>query len=113
MIFRGKIQKVLPIQTGTSKNSGNEWRKVEFIVEEIAEYPDILCIAALNDKVDELMTVNVGDIVEVDFRCRCNEYNGRVYNSLSLYRITKEQATAPQYDTAPDVPSPEYNDLPY
>lgn len=98
MKLKGKIQRLLPMQQGTSKN-GNPWQKVEFIVEESGEtYPDILCITAFNDKVGELTGINPGDEVEVEFNCRVNEYNGRVYNSLSMYKIEKssaQQAPAP------------------
>ena len=100
MILKGKIQRILPMQSGTSKNNGKEWQKVEFIVEENKEsYPDIVCITAFNDKVSELVGYNAGDEVEVDFSCRCNEYNGRVYNSLNLFKIEKvgvPQQQAPQ-----------------
>ena len=99
MKLKGKIQRILPIQQGTSV-AGNQWQKVEFIVEETgSEHPDILCISAMNDRVQELLGFNNGDEVEVDISCRCNEYNGRVYNSLNLFKIEKtgvQQAPAPQ-----------------
>lgn len=82
------------MQSGTSK-AGNEWQKVEFIVEESGEaYPDTLCITAFNEKVGELAGINPGDEVEVEFNCRVNEYNGRAYNSLSMFKI--EKAATPQ-----------------
>lgn len=96
MNFTGKITKMLPIQRGTSKASGKEWQKVEFVIEEnVEQYPDSLCIAAFNDKVEELVGINVGDIVNVEYNGRCNEYNGRVYNSLNLYKIEKVGAPQP------------------
>lgn len=101
MILKGKIQRILPLQSGTSQK-GNQWQKVEFIVEETGtDHPDVLCISAMNDHVEELMGINQGDAVEVYFSCRCNEYNGRVYNSLTLFKITKIGA-APQ----PQAPQP-------
>lgn len=89
MILEGTIQRILPMQQGTSQK-GNEWQKVDFVVEESgSQHPDIVCVSAMNDHVQELLGLNVGDYVEVDFRCRCNEYNGRVYNSLTLFNIKK------------------------
>lgn len=101
MKLKGKIQRILPMQSGVSKNNGKEWQKVEFVVEESdKQHPDTLCICAFNDKVTELVGINQGDEVEVEFDCRVNEYNGRVYNSLMLYKIEKvgtpQQATQPQ-----------------
>lgn len=96
MKLKGKIQRILPMQSGTSK-AGNEWQKVEFIVEETGtEHPDIICISAMNDHVQELLGLNAGDEVAVSFSCRCNEYNGRVYNSLNLFKIEKQVAPLPQ-----------------
>lgn len=110
MKFKGKITNILPMQSGTGKASGKEWQKVEFVVEEGAQqYPDSVCIAAFNDKVEELVGVNVGDTVEVDFNCRCNEYNGRVYNSLNLHKIEKAGGQQPAQQPAPQ-PSHERQD---
>lgn len=106
MKFTGKITKILPIQRGTGKTSGKEWQKVEFVIEENAEqYPDSLCIAAFNDKVEELVGINVGDLVDVEYNGRCNEYNGRVYNSLNLYKI--EKVGAPQQQAPQPMPQPQ------
>lgn len=92
------------MQSGVSKQ-GNEWQKVDFIVEEADKpYPDIVCISAMNDHVQELLGFSSGDLVEVDFRCRCNDFNGRVYNSLTLFKVTK--AGAPQQAPQP-IPQPQ------
>lgn len=97
MKLKGKIQRMLPMQSGVSKNNGKEWQKVEFVVEESGKtHPDTLCICAFNDKVTELVGINQGDEVEVEFDCRVNEYNGRVFNSLMLYRIEKVGVPQPQ-----------------
>jgi|TARA_R100000664_G_C2756634_1_gene144577 hypothetical protein len=37
---------------------------------------------------------NVGDNVEVEFNIRGKEYNGKVYNSLSHWRIEKEKGAS-------------------
>lgn len=104
MKLKCKIQRILPMQQGTSK-AGNNWQKVEFVVEETgSEHPDIICISAMNDHVQELLGFNNGDEVEVDFSCRCNEYNGRVYNSLNLFKI--EKVGAPQQAPQP-MPQPQ------
>jgi hypothetical protein len=117
MVLRGKIQRILPMQQGTSK-AGNQWQKVEFIIEEIdTEYPDILCVSAMNDHVPELLGLNAGDLVEVELKCRVNEYNGRVYNSISLFKIVKakpqqvvEQQVMPQQGYAPAQQPPTRNE---
>lgn len=108
MKLKGKIQRILPMQRGTSQK-GNEWQKVEFIVEETdTAYPDIICISAMNDHVQELLGFNQGDLVEVDITCRCNEYKGKVYNSISLFSITKAEAT----QQAPAQPQPQSSQAP-
>ena len=105
MKLKGKIQRILPMQQGTSK-AGNNWQKVEFVIEEVgSEHPDIVCVSAMNDHVQELLGLNVGDTVDVDFSCRCNEYNGRVYNSISLFKI--EKVGVPQPQAPQPMPQPQ------
>ena len=116
MKLKGTIQRILPMQSGTSK-AGNEWQKVEFVVEEVnAPHPDIVCISAMNDHVQELLGFNAGDIVEVEFSCRCNDYNNRVYNSISLFKITKDGISAPVQPQQQPIPLQEKeqgDDLPF
>lgn len=84
----------MPTQTGTSQ-SGKAWQKREFIIEEnVGNYPNSLVITAFGDRVEKLNTLRVGDCVTARFDTQAREYNGRVFNNITLYDITQPQAQA-------------------
>ena len=99
----------MPTQTGTSQ-SGKAWQKREFIIEEtVGNYPNSLVITAFGDRVEKLNTLRVGDCVTARFDTQAREYNGRVFNNITLYDITKPQAQAQQqaYIGAPQQVMPQ------
>lgn len=84
----------MPTQTGTSQ-SGKAWQKREFIIEEtVGNYPNSLVITAFGDRVEKLNTLRVGDYVTARFDTQAREYNGRVFNNITLYDITQPQTQA-------------------
>jgi len=57
------------------------------------------------EHVDNFIEYNkIGDEVEVEFSIRGNEYNGRVYNSLSHWRCDKVEQAAPVADDGSGLP---------
>lgn len=94
MEITGVVKSVMPTQTGTSQ-SGKAWQKREFIIEEnVGNYPNSLVITAFGDRVEKLNTLRVGDYVTARFDTQAREYNGRVFNNITLYDITQPQAQA-------------------
>ena len=82
----------MPTQNGTSQ-SGKAWQKREFIIEEnVGNYPNSMVITAFGDRVEKLNTLRVGDCVTARFDTQAREYNGRVFNNITLYDITQPQA---------------------
>ena len=94
MEITGVVKSVMPTQTGTSQ-SGKAWQKREFIIEEtVGNYPNSLVITAFGDRVEKLNTLRVGDYVTARFDTQVREYNGRVFNNITLYDIAQPQAQA-------------------
>lgn len=94
MEITGVLKSVMPTQTGTSQ-SGKAWQKREFIIEEtVGNYPNSMVITAFGDMVEKLNTLRVGDYVTARFDTQAREYNGRVFNNITLYDITQPQAQA-------------------
>lgn len=90
----------MPTQTGTSQ-SGKAWQKRELIIEEtVGNYPNSMVITAFGDRVEKLNTLRVGDYVTARFDTQAREYNGRVFNNITLYDITQPQAQAQQMQQA-------------
>lgn len=90
----------MPTQTGTSQ-SGKAWQKREFIIEEtVGNYPNSMVITAFGDRVEKLNTLRVGDYVTARFDAQAREYNGRVFNNITLYDIAQPQAQVMQQPQA-------------
>lgn len=98
IIFKGKVKSETPEQSGTSA-AGKEWVKKDFVLEETeGEYPNSLAVTNFNNKV----SINVGDSGEFYINSRVNEYNGKVYNSLNLWRVEKT-AIQPEPNPSPSI----------
>lgn len=113
MNFTGKIKQISPLVSGTS-NSGKEWSKQSIWVEEIdKEYPNSMVFEAFNKPLDGFA---VGMIVNIEFNAKGSEYNGKLYNSLSIWKIEKafsEMRAETQPANREEQPEEGYNDLPF
>lgn len=70
MKLQGRIMKVLPVQTGTSKQ-GNQWKKQDFILEYVhGEYPKQLYLSTLDENVCGKLAVGQEVEANVDFTVR-------------------------------------------
>lgn len=82
MIRKVNVCSVGQIQSGTSQQTGNQWRKQEFVVEWYESPSDTqsqkIVLSVMNDNIDKLK-VQIGDKMEVQFDLRYREYKGRYY----------------------------------
>lgn len=124
MEFEGRIQKVLPVRSGTSQRG--EWKALPFVFEyfehETDRYSDSVVLETFDTKVIE--NLKEGMKVKCGFSHRIREYEGKVYNELRLYKIESVRNThqpspqprqAPFYaQTAPEnTNGEEVDDLPF
>ena len=89
-----KIKEILPLQQGTSER-GN-WQSQEVIVEENAnvQYPNQLLLRFRGDKIQQLIGLKAGDVVEVMYASTVRAYNtkdGRkIYNTeINCWSVKK------------------------
>jgi sporulation protein YlmC with PRC-barrel domain len=87
----GKITKVLEKETGTKKDGSGEWVKQSFIVETGEKYNNVYCFELFGDeKVDNFNKYNkVGDLVDVDFNVKTNEWQGKYFTTLQAWKVFK------------------------
>ena len=95
--FSGKITQISEPQTGTSAKG--DWTKSSIIVEDDAQYPNSIAFDAFN-KQEIVDTLEVGQNVEVLYNAKTSKYQGRVFNSLNLWKV-EIQGRA----TSPSIPS--------
>jgi len=113
--FSGKITQISEPQTGTSAKG--EWTKSIVVVEDDAQFPNSIAFDAFNKK-EIVDSLEVGQEVEVLYNSKVTEYQGKLFNGLSLWKVeVKGQASvqAPQTSkpAAMNVGKPAEDDLPF
>jgi hypothetical protein len=118
MKITGKIEFISALETGTSKN-GNPFEKAYIVInDEIGQYPNRYKVELLN-KTELMRGVSVGSRVSVQVNGNVNEYQGKHYASLMMYKLDIEGATpapAPVPVQAVPMPAPVQtasDDLPF
>lgn len=122
MDIKGKVHEVGEVITVSEK-----FKKRELVVEyaENPTYPEFIKMEAVQDKVNLLDSVKVGDQVEVFFNLRGRPWtdkNGKTqyFNTLSVWRLNilgaGAPASSPAYAPPVDIsaaPGDEDSDLPF
>ena len=118
MEITGSIEKVLTLESGTTKD-GKEWQKQSFIVANNDGYDNkkqIFCFEIFGEeKVSNFNKYNkVGDVVKVDFNIATNEWKDRYFTSLQAWKVFKAEQVPPISAIANEPESQEdASDLPF
>lgn len=118
LAVKGKLTKVLELETGTSK-AGKEWKKQGFVIDSGDQFNPEICFSLFgDDKIGMLRNFGPGQEVEVSFNISSREFNGKYYHNLDAWKITGASASsnAGQPVSQPsieDAPSDEEDDLPF
>lgn len=106
MEFQGRVKKLLPVRSGVSQRTGNEWKSLPFVFEyyehETDRYADSVVLETFDTKVID--NLKEGMEIRCGFSHHTREYDGKTYNELRLYRIEsvkKAKNAAPQAANAP------------
>lgn len=105
MEFIGRVKKILPLRSGVSQRTGNEWKSLPFIFEyhehETDRYADTVLLETFDTNVID--NLKEGMEIRCGFGHRTREYEGKTYNELRLYKIESIKAAqqAPQGANAP------------
>lgn len=115
MEYQGRIKKVLPVRSGTSQRTGNEWRCLPFIFEyfenETDRWPDSVVLETFDEKV--IANLQEGMEVRCGFGHRAKEYDGKTFNEIRLYKIesvksSEQPVKQPQPQPAPQQPAAQH-----
>lgn len=108
MVIQANVCAVGKIQTGTSQQSGNQWRKQEFVVEWFVNPNDTqsqkIVLSLMNDRIEQY-NLQVGDKVEVRFDLRYREYQERFYQDVYMPYDGLKKINKVTKDTAPLQPA--------
>ena len=108
----GKAIAALPVKSGVSQRTGEQWQSREYVIETQEQYPKKMCFEVFGtDKLKEFNIRN-NDLIKVHFDISAREYNGKWYNSVRAWKVehvnpdggTANQVSAPA-PQAPAVPN--------
>jgi hypothetical protein len=103
MEIKGKLQIILPVAEGTSKNG--PWKKQEFVIETTdGKFPKQICLNVWGaDKVDDFKKYKLGDILTCSLDISSREYNGRWYSEIRAWKIVvgDNNSSVGNYDNVP------------
>lgn len=90
MELEGKVIQDLPMQEGISK-AGNPWKKKEWIVETLGNFPRKVKIQAFGDRATSI-NLQIGMVYRLSVDAESREFNGRWYTDISVYAASPMQA---------------------
>ena len=104
MEVRGKLVKMLDLETGTSK-AGKDWQKQSAVIDTGEEFNNIVCVNAFGDKVDKLNKLQEGMTVAILCNVYSREYKGRYYHNIDGYHFTNQSdAESDEFMTSDNTP---------
>lgn len=94
MEIQGKVIAVLPERSGVSARG--EWKSQTYVIETQEQYPKKMAFDVSG--ADRLAQFNIhsGEVINVSFDIDAHEYQGRWFNSIRAWNVTKvsQQAAA-------------------
>lgn len=106
MELTGKIIAVLPANQGVSQRTGNPWMSQEYVIEVPGQYPRKCVFRIFGEDRIRQFNIQSGEELTVSFDIDAHEYNGRWFNEIRAYNISRgvPGMAAPVAGVAP-VPS--------
>ncbi|MEG1289538.1 MAG: DUF3127 domain-containing protein [Bacteroidaceae bacterium] len=110
MEIKGTIVTVLPVESGISQNTGNEWKRQTVILATEGQYPKNVAIILGKDLIG---TIVVGETLDISINIESREYKEKWYTSISGWKISRPQAQPYSYPAGAYPPAPPYQAYPY
>lgn len=83
----GKAIAALPVKSGVSQRTGEQWQSREYVIETQEQYQKRICFEVFGtDKLKEFNIRN-NDLIKVHFDITAREYNGKWYNSIRAWKV--------------------------
>lgn len=94
MEIQGKVIAVLPERSGVSARG--EWKSQTFVIETQEQYPKKMAFDVFG--ADRLAQFNIqsGEVINVSFDIDAHEYQGRYFNQIRAWNVTKVSQQAAQ-----------------
>lgn len=97
----GKAIAALPVKSGVSQRTGEQWQSREYVIETQEQYPTKICFEVFGtDKLKEF-NIRSNDLIKVYFDISAREYNGRWYNSIRAWKVEHVNPQSQTTETTP------------
>lgn len=97
----GVIEKVFAPQEGTSSRTGQPWKKQDFVIKTIEQYPKHCVFQVFGAERIASFNLQPGDTVTVYLDIDAHEYQGKWYNTVSAYRVDRPGQQPQNVQSAP------------
>ncbi len=108
MDLTGKIIAVLPASSGVSARTGNSWMSQDYVIEVPGQYPKKCVFRVFGEDRIKQFNIQMGEDITVSFDIDAHEFNGRWFNDVRAYNVTRGQspvaAVAAAVQTSPFPP---------
>lgn len=102
----GKIIRVLPLQEGVAKNTGNPWQSQSYVLETIEQYPRKVCFEVFGEQRIKDNPCQLDEVVTVSFDIESREFNDRWYTSIRAWKIQHGDLSGNASVAAPATDTP-------
>lgn len=94
MEIQGKVIAVLPERSGVSARG--EWKSQTYVIETQEQYPKKMAFDVFGADRIASFSIHSGEVINVSFDIDAHEYQGRYFNQIRAWNVTKvsQQASA-------------------
>ncbi len=89
MDLTGKIIAVLEPRGGVSNRTGNNWKSQDFVIEVPGQYPKKCVFTVFGEDRISQFNIQMGEELTVSFDIDAHEYNGRWFNDIRAYNVSR------------------------
>lgn len=94
MEIQGKVIAVLPERSGVSARG--EWKSQTYVIETQEQYPKKMAFDVFGADRIASFSIHSGEVVNVSFDIDAHEYQGRYFNQIRAWNVTKVSQQAAQ-----------------
>ncbi len=95
MELTGKVIAVMPANSGVSTRTGNPWMSQEYVIEVPGQYPRKCVFRLFGEDRIKQFNIQQGEDITVSFDIDAHEYNGRWFNEVRAYNVSRTPVGAP------------------
>ena len=106
MDLTGRIIAVLQPRSGVSARTGNTWMTQEYVMEIPGQYPRHMVFNIFGEDRIKQFNIQMGEDITVSFDIDAHEYNGRWFNEIRAYNVSRGAAPVAAAPVAGVTPFP-------